>query len=628
MAFSLLVLNGSSPGTTVRLDSQSPVVTIGRHTSRELQLDDERSSRLHARVFHRAQQWNIEDCGSLNGTMVNSQPVQQTVLEPGDLIRIGERLILFVKNPDDRELSPLQPTLLRSTTLMGRVSNGDQRGALVEQSLGDSMSRVVRDSAVLCRLATQLHRHSETDALIRDVYEALVDGIGADEVSVWLVGPDGRLRCAGRWGEGCADEPDAHVLASLAVEKDKAILIEPSSSEQATAIPAGKKGGRAGTLGTAVGVPIPGQKACRGAIECHRLSEHEPFESSDLDFTVVVAHQAGLALENLEHRERLEQANEELRQRLASQNRLVGSSQAMQDVLDQIARVGPTASTVLILGESGTGKELVAKSVHDLSRYSAGPCVNVNCAAFTESLLESELFGHEAGAFTGADRRHIGQFERAHRGTIFLDEVGEMSMACQAKLLRLLEGHPFQRVGGQESIHVDVRVISATHRDLPELVQHNQFREDLYFRLRVIDINVPPLRQRDDDVIELACMFLEQFRRQIGRGPRNLSQDATRAMRSYSWPGNVRELKNAVERAVVLGRSEEVSAAELGLPTEEESESQRPRLESLREAEQRHIHFILQQVEGNKTQACRVLGIGRGTLYAKLEDKSQVPNNK
>ena len=290
----------------------------------------------------------------------------------------------------------------------------------------------------------------------------------------------------------------------------------------------------------------------------------------------------------------------------------------MKRVVEQIGRVGPASSTVLILGESGTGKELVARSIHDMSRYSAGPYVTVNCAAFSESLLESELFGHEVGAFTGADRRYIGQFERANRGTLFLDEVGEMSLACQAKLLRVLEGHPFQRVGGDEEIGVDVRMIAATHRNLPEMITEQKFREDLYYRLRVIDIKMPPLCERDEDAIELATMFVELFRKQMGRGPLRLSHAAMDSIRTYRWPGNVRELKNAVERAVVLGQGEEMEASDLGLPGSSASYTTRPEMSTLKEAEERHIKFVLDRCGGNKSQACKILGIGRATLYSKL----------
>ncbi len=614
MSYSLVVLNGSQSGSTLQLDGDPEVVTIGRHISNDLQLDDDRASRMHARLTQRGGRWHLEDCGSLNGTHINSQPVQQTLLEPGDLIRIGDRIVLFVDNDSKEHSTDVQTAVFRATTMMGKHPGSNGSGSLVEQSVSESISRVVRDSAVLCKLANLLHQHTDAEVLIRSAIDALVDGIDADVVTVWLVAADGRLRSAGNFGES----QEAHLLASLAVEKNKAILIDDphnSDDDSVTDSPA--------TIGMALAVPIPGPQSCRGAIECHRTPKRGPFVRSDLDFSVVVAHQAGLALENLEHRERLELANAELRRRVASQNRLVGSSEAMKQVLESIARVGPAGSTVLILGESGTGKELVARSIHDMSRHSAGPYVTVNCAAFSESLLESELFGHEVGAFTGADRRYVGQFERAHRGTIFLDEVGEMSLACQSKLLRVLEGHPFQRLGGDEEIRVDVRVIAATHRNLPEMIEEKKFRDDLYYRLRVIDVKMPRLCDRGDDVIELASMFVDTFGSQMGRGPLRLSDEAMEVLRSYNWPGNVRELKNAVERAVVLGQSEEVKSADFGLPVTTQTRSAQGEMISLKEAELRHIQYVLERCNGNKTQACRILGIGRATLYSKLEEKDE-----
>jgi Nif-specific regulatory protein len=244
--------------------------------------------------------------------------------------------------------------------------------------------------------------------------------------------------------------------------------------------------------------------------------------------------------------------------------------------------------------------------------------VAVNCAAFSETLLEGELFGHERGAFTGADRRRLGQFERANRGTLFMDEIGEMSVACQAKLLRVLEGHPFERLGGNELIRVDVRIVAATHRNLNELVRQGRFREDLFYRLHVIELRVPPLRERGDDVLALAVHFLEQFRRQMGRGPVRLSERAAGLITRYAWPGNVRELKNAVQRAVVLGNTDDVQPADLDLPVDGAQEVPAWGLISLEDAERRHIQNVLDQVGGNKTRACEILGIGRATLYKKL----------
>ncbi len=607
MSNSLVLLNGASPGSTLRLDPNVPALTIGRHTSRDLYLDDDRASRLHARISFRANRWCLEDCGSLNGTFVNSQRVQQTILEPGDLIRIGERMILFAGDERDSSDEHAEWPQPRPTALM-RL-DGDARRELVEHSLSASMSRAIRDSAVLCRMANLLQQHADAESLPGVAIDALVDGIAPDSISLWLVGADGRLRCACSRGESS----DEHLLASVAVERNKAILLEKpndAASVLDTAV----------SVGTSIGVPIPGEPTCRGAIECHRSPEQGGLRQSDLDFAVVVAHQLGSSLENLEHRERLEQANEQLRRQLSSQTKLEGSSPRMKEVLEQMARVASTSTTVLILGESGTGKELAARLIHDTSPFAAGPFVAVNCAAFTESLLESELFGHEVGAFTGADHRYIGQFEQAHRGTIFLDEIGEMSPSCQAKLLRILEGHPFQRLGGKESIRVAVRTLAATHQDLPDSIKQGRFREDLYYRLRVVDIHLPPLRQRGDDVIELASSFLEHFRRQTGLGPRQFSAEAIAAIREHDWPGNVRELKNAVERAVVLGSSDQVTPEDLGLATPSWADLPRPKLASLREAERRHIEYVLRHVQGNKTQACTILGIGRGTLYRKLEE--------
>jgi Nif-specific regulatory protein len=289
-------------------------------------------------------------------------------------------------------------------------------------------------------------------------------------------------------------------------------------------------------------VPVPGRVRPRGAIDCYEAAKETGFDRQDLEFVIAVAHQFGMALENLEYREQLEQTNEQLRRRVSKHTRLLGDCPEILQLHDQISRVAPTQSTVLVLGESGTGKELVAQTIHELSPRSSGPFVAVNCAAFAESLLESELFGHEVGAFTGAEQRRLGQFERAHRGTIFLDEVAEMSPACQAKLLRLLEGHPFYRLGGGQPIRVDVRVLAATHRDLRALVEENRFRNDLYYRLRVIELRLPALRDRGEDILDLAVRFLERFRHEVGRGPSRVLKKTPRPRHCYQLPRNLREL--------------------------------------------------------------------------------------
>ena len=244
---------------------------------------------------------------------------------------------------------------------------------------------------------------------------------------------------------------------------------------------------------------------------------------------------------------------------------MVGESEALNTVVSQVARVGETKATVLIRGESGVGKELVARAIHTASPRRDGPFVCLNCAALTETLLESELFGHEKGSFTGATERLIGKFESADQGTIFLDEIGEMAISTQAKFLRVLEGHPFERVGGNTPIKADVRVVAATNRPLEEAVRAGTFRRDLFFRLQVVQLDVPPLRDRADDIPILADHFLKRFARETGRKIKGFTPRALEKLKSYRWPGNVRELRNVIERAVASGSGPQLDAADIWL---------------------------------------------------------------
>jgi Nif-specific regulatory protein len=283
---------------------------------------------------------------------------------------------------------------------------------------------------------------------------------------------------------------------------------------------------------------------------------------------------------------------------------------------------------VLIRGESGVGKELVARAVHFSSPRRKGPFVCLNCAALSRSLLASELFGHEQGAFTGATQRKIGKFEASDHGTLMLDEIGEMSPAIQAKFLRVLEGHPFERVGGTESVKVDVRVIAATNRDLERDVVEGRFRRDLYFRLRVLEILVPPLRKRPEDIQELAGYFLQKFNGETGRKIRGLTPQSLELLSKYRWPGNVRELKNVVERAVVLARGEfieheDLTLSQIGtagdtgdLPPPSQQTAFQPA--SLADMERQHILATLVSTGWNKSQTANLLGIERSTLDRKI----------
>jgi DNA-binding NtrC family response regulator len=324
-----------------------------------------------------------------------------------------------------------------------------------------------------------------------------------------------------------------------------------------------------------------------------------------------------------------------LRQQVATRSRrageIIGSSPPMLDVFKEIGRVAMTKSTVLITGESGTGKELVAKAIHHHSDRCKGPFIVVNCAALPENLIESELFGYEKGAFTGALHRKVGKFESAQGGTIFLDEIGELPLQMQPRLLRVLQEHTFERLGGAQSVEVDFRVIAATNRDLEEEVTAGQFRNDLYFRLSVVPIHIPSLRDRRSDILPLAEHFLHSYSGQHGLRPTGFTEDAILKLQRYRFPGNVRELEHVVERAVLRagGRAitsdlvtvEETGAAEDRKEGELVKLLHLPYRESIRAWERLLIDRALKQANGNKAEAARLLGIHRRLLYEKLESE-------
>jgi len=336
-----------------------------------------------------------------------------------------------------------------------------------------------------------------------------------------------------------------------------------------------------------------------------------------------------LTIERAMEHTRLKEENRYLRESLASQfdrKNLIGRSPAMTKLMDTVVQVAPSEATVLIAGESGTGKEMIAGAIHFNSLRENGPFVKINCAAITETLLESELFGHEKGAFTGADRRKEGKFRQAEGGTIFLDEVSEMSPAMQVKLLRVLQEREITRVGGDEVIKVDVRVIAATNKDLIREMEAGRFREDLYYRLNVVTINVPPLRERKEDIPLIAQHFLTLFAEKNHKNIKGFTPKAMDRLLKYTWPGNVRALMNAVERGVVLSRSDYLDEEELSLvlrshmPTEEASllkiEAEDMPLEAV---EKEAIVKTLEMAGGNKSEAARRLGITRRTLHMKLK---------
>jgi DNA-binding NtrC family response regulator len=328
-----------------------------------------------------------------------------------------------------------------------------------------------------------------------------------------------------------------------------------------------------------------------------------------------------IMMQKIVSQQTLVRENAVLRQALKQEYRfrdLLSKAPAMQAVFELARTAARSSSTILVLGESGSGKEVLARAIHGESPRADAPFVAVSCAALTETLLESELFGHERGAFTGAIARRKGKFEAAHGGTLFLDEVGDIGPKLQLDLLRVLEERKVQRVGGNEPIDVDVRIIAATNRDLKKAVLENRFREDLFYRLNVIPILIPPLRQRREDVPLLVENFVERLAVEMKKRLDGVSPEAMTALMGHDWPGNVRELRNVLERGAVVATGPVIQLADLGLPTRAEAPPKPGTLASLEEVEKRHVAAVLSHTAGNVSQAARILGIDRVTLYNKM----------
>jgi len=377
-------------------------------------------------------------------------------------------------------------------------------------------------------------------------------------------------------------------------------------------------------------VPLKCRNRLIGVVEVINKIEAKEFTDEDQLLLELLADQAAIAIDNAKWHGELNQENKQLRETLQIENQIVGKSRAIQQILKMVKKAAPTDSTILIRGESGTGKELLAHLIHQNSKRIHRPFVCITCSILSDTLLESELFGHEKGAFTGALNRKIGRFEMANRGTVFLDEIGTINPSTQLRLLRVLQERELERVGGDETIKVNLRVIAATNENLENAIEKGSFREDLYYRLKVIEITIPPLRERKDDILSLTQYFLNKLSNEIGRKMTQISDEALELFKNYRWPGNIRELRNTLERAVVLGSGEILKPEHLP-PELIEKKASRSSSDSspapassnsLEDVERHQIRDILNQTGWNKSQAAKVLKISRNRLDRKLKTLS------
>jgi Nif-specific regulatory protein len=609
--------------------------TLGRAATNPIIIKDDLCSREHAEVSFAEGRWHLRDLKSLNGTRINGGPLNgEWTLSPADEVHLGHTRLVFVENMAQLPDLPFLPSTenvaikkrlghTRFLTPLPAVppSAGDQADGRAE-----TRHELSFDLARLYRLAVDMGAASSYAELVRIVLTGLLDTVPADVGAILTVKDGGELELTEhRHRDSSVPE---YVKVSGFVSREvlahrEAILAEdvtqyPSLQEQKSIQEAGAS--------SLICAPILFNERALGLIHLYCTDPQKSLDGEDLEFVLAVARQLGAATHHLQRQASLTNENQQLRDQLRVESEIVGSSPAIKNLENQIARVAGTNATVLIRGESGTGKELVARAIHYTSPRKEGPFVCLNCAALPETLLESELFGHEKGAFTGATEKKIGKFEAADHGTIFLDEIGEMETGLQAKVLRVLDGHPFERLGGHTQISADVRVVAATNQALEKALQAGTFRRDLFYRLQVVEIHLPPLRERQGDVALLANHFLRRFVRETGRRVNGFTPAAVKKMESYHWPGNVRELRNVIERAIALGRGPVFDAPDIWLSSVDTVSAPPPpapvqlfQPQSLEEIEKQHIVRTLEHTDWNKSQAAGILRIERSTLDRKIK---------
>lgn len=597
---------------------------LGRGGACQIALPDPICSRVHARITAQDGHWRVIDDESRNGTYVNGQKIYDATLGDGHLLRIGSTELEFRESEEpptteDRTFDGLGPPALQTIVFEEPVEEGGVDSASLD---GLPNTEQVKELMLLYQLCIKLLGSSDPDELVQTSLDLLKARTGASVVGFLWPSDDGELRAKlASPSEAAARLELSPSLTELVTRAGNAVWV--ANQEAPSVDPSGTI--KLGAFADAICAPLlpRGQsdegKAAKPLGALHTYLEEGRFRQSDFDFVVSVANLLGVALARAMEFNALRSNFDRLVAAAPGYDGLIGESEPMLELKEKIARIATARGSVLIRGESGAGKELVARAIHRASPRAERTMVSVNCAAIPAELMESQLFGHQAGSFTGADRDHSGYFQQADLGTLFLDEVGEMTPAGQAKLLRVLEGHPFLPVGATEPVTVDVRVVAATNQDLQDYVRAGKFREDLYYRLSVFELRLPPLRDRGTDIALLVDFFFDHFKSEHGRPGLGLSQAARERMLGYHWPGNVRQLRNVIDSAVVMATGAEIEPEDLAL--RDASAPVPDRMETLRidDWERKLIVEALNRTKGSVPEAAKLLGIGRATLYRKVE---------
>ena len=594
----LLAVAGLLTGTIQPL-ADSPT-SIGRDASNQLWLVDPAVSRKHCRIEALANQFEIVDLDSHNGTFVNGIPVGRRVLEHGDTIGIGGSDFVFLLHEAEAARPP-QTNLqyAQSGATVGPIRTSDLAGA---PAFGAEVGRMARDLAALFRISNAISSIRDSELLQRELLRLIFEVVPADEGAVVLftnlIEESGSICSLHRESDSQADIDLQKELVHRAVWEGSVVVADASSD------------------------PDSGQSVlCRALVGLERtigvlyLASRQPsvrFGEDHIHFLDSVSRIAAVTLESVLAFDALRSENQRLKKELDPTSKLVGESSQIHQVEEFVSRVAKSDSTVLIRGESGTGKEVVARAIHQKGRKPDRPFVAINCAAIPEALLESELFGHERGAFTGAVGMRKGKLESADDGTVFLDEIGELPSPMQAKLLRVLQQREFERVGGTRSIPLKARVLAATNKNLEQAIKAGEFRQDLFYRLNVVSVTLPPLREHREDIRLLALYFAANYAEKSKRPFKGISKEARNLLVSYSWPGNVRELENAIEHAIVLGLTDEILPEDLPTGILEEQSARLVGMryhDVLNEAKRELILTSLREAKGSFPEASRLLGI-------------------
>ncbi|MBV9504951.1 MAG: sigma 54-interacting transcriptional regulator [Acidobacteriia bacterium] len=611
----LMAVSGPLEGSMVELTED---FSIGREKTNALCIDDRVLSRKHCAIGPSNDKFTIRDLHSSNGTYVNGLPVDTRVLHHGDQISIGQSVFVFLEN--GRE--PGQPALeldhrapISESTLMLKAEDA----LYVRSRQLPQTDRTLRNVEALLQIGSTISSIRGLESLQAKLLHLILEVIPGERGAIFLGGRAGEdFASVYHWTPNPADRP-LPVPRSIIerVIREKVGLLS-NNVLQDTAVNLTESILRA-RAGSVLAAPLVGPDKALGAIYVDTRNSGTCFDDDHLQLLTGIAHTAASALETALRFETLQGENRRLKAEININHDMVGDSPRMRQVLDFIGKVASSSSTVLLRGESGTGKELVARAIHRNSPRSSKPCVAINCAALTESLLESELFGHEKGAFTGAVFLKKGKLEEASGGSVFLDELGELASGLQAKLLRVLQEREFERVGGTRAIKTDIRLIAATNRDLEEAVRAGTFRRDLYYRLNVVSVVLPPLRERRGDIPQLANYFVQKHARNATRHVVGISEEAQVYLRNYDWPGNVRELENAMERAIVLGSTELILPEDLPDSIVETEVPEAPGAggfhEMVRDAKRQIVLRTLEMSEGNYSEAARRLRLHPSNLH-------------